>query len=52
MTEQKKLIEEVIELIKNTRCTKLVATTYDQELMQAVKETLIEEIQRKYQDGK
>lgn len=49
--EQKKLIEEIIELIKDTPCTKSILTTYDQDLMQSVKESVIEAIEREYKNG-
>lgn len=49
--EQKNLIEEIIKLVDDTPCAKSVLTTYDQDLMQSVKESIIEAIKRKYQDG-
>ena len=51
MMEQKKLIEEIIELIDTTRCAG-VRTTYDRDFEQGIKEAIKEAIERKYQDGK
>lgn len=51
MTEQKKLIENIVELINETRCDH-VRTTYDREFERGIKEAIIEAIERKYKDGK
>ena len=50
--EQKKLIEEIIEFIKQLQITQGIFTTYDRDLSEGVKQHIVEQLQRKYNDGK